>query len=152
MIPIVVVISFLSWQPDKQIKSLPGLPEYSGSPNFCFDLDNPVVKIAKIVEDLHFPREGETAKMWRERQRADISLTKEVERRFDEIFEGIDVVFDLMRHSSKESLFTAHGIEKAAPWRLVRTLANEAKQCLPNYGDPSEQDVVECLRTYKFDS
>src|SRR5690625_1694540 len=53
--------------------------------------------------------------------------------------------------SSKDSLFTEHGMKKAAAWRLVRKLARDAVQIIPMRTEPSKAAVMDFLQDYLFD-
>lgn len=150
MSPLSILLSFLRWDPERQISCLSGLAHDNGSPEFTFVTTNPVLRLAKITHDLHFQREGESRAAWRERQGIGKSVDLNLLREVDEALEGLHAVFDLMRCSSKESLLTAHGMRKAAAWRLVRKIARHGEEALALTTKPSETDVLTLLGSSEF--
>jgi len=150
MSSLAIMFGFLSWDPERQVHALPGVVADSGSVGFSFDVDNPVVRLAKIVSDLHFPREGESSVEWRERLGINQAIQTAILEDLYATLEGVQVIFELMRRAEKDSLFTAHGISKAAAWRLLRKLATHGKKCLGDIGDPTESAINSFLRNYDF--
>lgn len=151
MKPIPVLLPFLGWEFERQARCLIGLAPDTGSPEFTFDSSNPVVRIARIVDDLHFQREGEPIRAWRERQGIEGRFDPNSFAEFADALEGLHVVFELMRSSSKESLLTAHAMKSGAPWRLIRRIARQGQRALGLPGDILETDVVALLASYEWE-
>jgi len=146
-----IIFTLLGAKAEDQLRCLPRLAADSGSKDFSFDRENPVVKLGRIINDLHFQREGESLEMWQNR----LGIIKECEagkiEDLHQTLEGLHVIFHLMTRSSVESLHTKHGINKAATWRLIRKLANDGKQMLNDCEKKSPDAIREFIENYKFD-
>jgi hypothetical protein len=150
MDPLPMVLAFLSWPSESQLRCFPHLAADSGSRDFSFDRDNPIVKLARIVDDLHFAREGEPPEMRRNRLGIKRNLKPEKDKNIAEILEGLHVVFYLMRSASVDNLFTKHGVKGAATWRFIRNLARDGKQCFERVDEPLPESVREFVENYRF--
>jgi len=143
-----VVFTFLKWDADTQIRCFPDTPQSAADPNFTFDADNPLVRVAKVIHDLNFPREGEPEEELNIRRGVNDLNAPASMQVVEFTLQSLHTLFDLMWRSNQDVLFTKEGLKEAFVWCLIRKAATEGSSVLSKDSEYQIEKVREFILNY----